>query len=84
MNVRFINEHNEIVNEPNEIMVVHDISSQKTLQNIIYSILIVLSKLITFHQFFDNVINFPKALNQNIFQKICLKINKLFMKISRF
>ena len=32
MNVRFINEHNEIVNEPNEIMVVHDISSQKTLQ----------------------------------------------------
>ena len=32
-NVRFINEHNEIVNEPNEIMVVHDISSQKTLQN---------------------------------------------------
>ena len=49
MNVRFINEHNEIVNEPNEIMVVHDISSQKTLQNIIYSILIVLSKLITFY-----------------------------------
>ena len=33
MNVRFINEHNEIVNEPNEIMVVHDISSQKTLQS---------------------------------------------------
>ena len=32
MNVRFINEHNEIVNEPNEIMVVHDILSQKTLQ----------------------------------------------------
>ena len=32
MNVRFINEHNEIVNEPNEIMVVHGILSQKTLQ----------------------------------------------------
>ena len=34
MNVRFINEHNEIVNEPNEIMVVHDILSQKTLQTL--------------------------------------------------
>ena len=33
MNVRFINEHNKIVNEPNEIMVVHDILSQKTLQS---------------------------------------------------
>ena len=32
MNVRFINEHNESVNEPNEIMVVHGILSQKTLQ----------------------------------------------------
>ena len=33
MNVRFINEHNEIVNEANEIMFVHDILSQKTLQS---------------------------------------------------
>ena len=36
MNVRFINEHNEIVNEPNEIMVVHGILSQKTLQTAPY------------------------------------------------
>ena len=33
MNVRFINEHNEIVNEPNEIIVVQDILYQKTLQS---------------------------------------------------
>ena len=36
-NVRFINEHNEIVNEPNEIMVVHDILSQKMLQRFQYT-----------------------------------------------
>ena len=34
MNVRFTNEHNEIVNEPNEIMVVHGILFQKTLQTV--------------------------------------------------
>ena len=50
MNVRFINEHNEIVNEPNEITVVHDILSQKTLQILLHiPLALIRQSLLNYH-----------------------------------
>ena len=74
MNVRFINEHNEIVNEPNEIMVVHDISSQKTLQN---SVIKQRGKILTHSYILPSRMLWPKQSGTSIIQQQLQKVRSI-------